>query len=670
MTESVTLGRELLRSREYRARRRTAPPDKKEKIRQIGEEPSPLLREAARFAYAADAEEPVFFGDDRFGFHRFYTDTLNRDGRFGNVIPDYASFLRDGWSALYEKAAHLRKTTADAGTKDFYLSVCRIYEAFFRLTERYRLAAARQNRTHLAGALARVPRYGARNYYEALVSLNALLFALRLMNTTHLPLGRFDVYMKPYYDASVRAGETREALLELTELFFLSLNFDSDLYIGAQQGDNGQSLALGGCDGNGEPCFSELSELCLQASEDLGLIDPKINLRVQKNTPLALYERGTRLTKKGLGFPQYSNDDIVIPALVALGYDETDARNYAFAACWEFIIPAVGADTPNADDIDYAKAVEAATRRGLTKARDFEEFFHMVEEELRTECDEKIRRFAARTFPTPVPLLSSLIRPCLDRGKDLTMGGAKYFNAGFHGSGIATATDALAAIRELVFEKKKIPAPLLAEALEKNFEGYSDLRRQLLEAPKMGNNDDRTDLLACRLMQTVSDRVNGVPNGHGGICRAGTGSAQNYVVHAKNVGATADGRLAGDAYGANYSPSLLARLQGPLSAIQSFTRFDLTRACNGGPFTMEVHDTVFRNPEGERKVAQLVKTFIDLGGHQIQINAINRERLLRAKAHPDEDPNLIVRVWGWSGYFRELDAVYQDHVIRRTEFEV
>jgi formate C-acetyltransferase len=143
-----------------------------------------------------------------------------------------------------------------------------------------------------------------------------------------------------------------------------------------------------------------------------------------------------------------------------------------------------------------------------------------------------------------------------------------------------------------------------------------------------------------------------------------------YITYAAKVDATADGRLAGAPYASSFSPSPNARPSGPLSAIQSFTKFDMRKICNGGPFTIEIHDTVFRNDEGERKVAQLVKSYIDLGGHQIQINAINRDRLLDAQAHPEQYPNLIVRVWGWSGYFCELDREYQDHIIQRVEFGV
>ena len=100
------------------------------------------------------------------------------------------------------------------------------------------------------------------------------------------------------------------------------------------------------------------------------------------------------------------------------------------------------------------------------------------------------------------------------------------------------------------------------------------------------------------------------------------------------------------------------------------TKFDLTNIINGGPLTIEIHDSVLRNDVGIKKTAMLVKNFILLGGHQLQLNAINRERLLDAQKHPENYPNLIVRVWGWSGYFNELDVQYQNHIIKRTEYMV
>ena len=134
------------------------------------------------------------------------------------------------------------------------------------------------------------------------------------------------------------------------------------------------------------------------------------------------------------------------------------------------------------------------------------------------------------------------------------------------------------------------------------------------------------------------------------------------------MGATADGRCAFTPYSSSFSPAITSHTAGPLSVIQSFTKFDLKRIVNGGPLTIEIHDTTFRIHDGVEKVAQLVKNFILLGGHQLQLNSINREKLLDAQKHPGKYPNLIVRVWGWSGYFNELDLRYQNHIIKRTEY--
>ncbi|MBQ1264404.1 MAG: pyruvate formate-lyase, partial [Oscillospiraceae bacterium] len=127
--------------------------------------------------------------------------------------------------------------------------------------------------------------------------------------------------------------------------------------------------------------------------------------------------------------------------------------------------------------------------------------------------------------------------------------------------------------------------------------------------------------------------------------------------------------LAGENFSANYSPSLLLDNSGPLSVIRAFARENVSRCCNGGPLTLELHDTVFRNEDGNRKVAQLVQSFIRLGGHQLQLNAISRETLMAAREHPEQYENLIVRVWGWSGHYVRLDPMYQDQILSRISYQ-
>jgi formate C-acetyltransferase len=170
-------------------------------------------------------------------------------------------------------------------------------------------------------------------------------------------------------------------------------------------------------------------------------------------------------------------------------------------------------------------------------------------------------------------------------------------------------------------------------------------------------------------MDSFASCFEGKKNCQGGIWRAGTGSAMYYLWHANEIGASADGRLANEPFGANFAPSLFANV-GPVSVIKSFSKQHFENVMNGGPLTIEFHNSVFRDNDGIKKVAQLVKYFITLGGHQLQLNSVNLETMKDAQEHPENYGRLVVRIWGWSAYFVELDREYQDHVIRRQEYNI
>ena len=195
-------------------------------------------------------------------------------------------------------------------------------------------------RNDLAEIFDRTPALPPRTYREALQSLRLCHAVVWLSSHYHVGLGRFDQYCWPYLQADLEAGRLDIAAAEeLLAEFFISLNKDSDLYPGVQQGDNGQSLMLGGVRRDGSNAVNELTRMVLRVARDVAMIDPKINLRINKDTDLDLLSLAGELTRLGLGFPQYSNDDVVIPSLTAHGYDLEDARDYTVAACWEFIIP-------------------------------------------------------------------------------------------------------------------------------------------------------------------------------------------------------------------------------------------------------------------------------------------------------------------------------------------
>ena len=265
----------------------------------------------------------------------------------------------------------------------------------------------------------------------------------------------------------------------------------------------------------------------------------------------------------------------------------------------------------------------------------------------------------------------SLLSDCAVERKVDISAGMKYNNYGIHGTGVASAADSLATIKKLCFEDKSVSVQDLISALKNNFEGNDELLRKIrYEVPKMGQDDDYTDSLATRLLDSFANAFDGVKNERGGVYRAGTGTAMYYVWHGRNLDATPDGRLKGDVIPANYSPTLFMKQKGPISVVKSFAKPHLERVANGGPLTLEFDQSLFRNEESVHKLAMLVRTFIQLGGHQLQLNTIDKEKLLDAKKHPEKYPHLIVRVWGWSGYFVELDECYQNHIIDRIEFGV
>jgi pyruvate-formate lyase len=400
-------------------------------------------------------------------------------------------------------------------------------------------------------------------------------------------------------------------------------------------------------------------------------------LRIDECTDLELLSLASELTRKGLGFPQYSNDDVVIPALLAHGYELEDARDYVVAACWEFIIPGRGMEVVNIGAVSFPAAADQAIRSSLADGLGFDEMLSRTAVSIRQQVNALAQVYSRLLLP-PAPYYSVFMQGCLEQGRDLSQG-LKYNNLGIHGACSANAADALAAVKQFVFDQQDVPAKELLQALQANFAGYEPLRRHLDEdGPKVGSNDDRADALLVKLFEdfaSACEEYGRLP--WGGLLRPGTGSAMYYIWLAEGhagmreplVGATADGRLSGEPFSANLAPAPGVRVRGPISTLQSFSKIDYRRICNGGPITMELSDTVFRDPESIRKVAMLVRMFVQLGCQQLQLNSLNVETLLDAKAHPEQHKNLIVRVWGWSGYFCELAPEYQDHIIARSLYQ-
>ena len=681
MTERIARLKACLENREHRKYRRKLTDDELAvilpRIRDTSR--SYMERHTLRLRLFLETETPVLLPDTQvFGlrtiehFPDIYSDDELNEIKKTHYVHEKGKVTNLAWAveAVLIEGLEGRRSRLLSGKREdeeFVRLGCETVDIVEAFADRYADAMIGAGYTDAGEALSRAIRTGAKTMAEAFQVFRILHFAVWASDCYHNTVGRFDRWLLPFYRHDIDAGiETKESALEKIEDFFLSFNWDSDLYYSLAWGDNGQSLVLGGLLPDGSCGINELTELALIAAREVRQIDPKINLRVDKNTPLAIYELATELTKIGLGFPQYANDDVVIPCLEYWGYAPEDARNYAIAACWEFIVPEVAMDIPNINGVPMAEIVRTAIMEHLCDCDSTDALLAIVFDAIR-ERATSMASVVKNLYLEPSPLLSLLMRDCADNGRDISAG-AKYNNIGFHGTGLSCAADQIAAVDSMIFRTGRITKERLLHGMETDFADDTELRYLLRnEADKMGR-DDAANEIGNKLLHVFADAFEGLKNERGGIVRAGTGSAMYYVWHSRDLGATADGRAAGEYLPCNFSPSLFLTNSGPLSVLLGFSLDALKRTSNGGPMTLELHDSVFREESSIRKVAELVRAYILSGGHQLQLNAVNAEKLRAAQLDPEKHQDLIVRVWGWSGHFVELDRCYQDQVLSRVEY--
>ena len=625
--------------------------------------------EAELFVQRCRREVPTIFPGEKFCFTRSQGKIRYRKYRIENLTPDWELLLTQGVTGRMAAAeTKLVAVAPDSEEADFLRSSLRMMTAVLELADRYAEAAENAGEREVAAVMRQVPRRPARSFREALQSLFFMFSMFHLSGVTLQGWGRMDQYLEPFCRRDLESGQlTRVGAGELLAEFFIMLNRENDVYGMVQQGDDGESLMLGGCRRDGSNAVNDLTMLMLETSFDVSMINPKINLRVDSHTPAAVLAAGIRLTGRGLGFPQYCNDEVVIPALVNFGYPLEDARDYTVAACWEFVVKN-GRDIPNNMAANLALAADRAIRWALREHADFDTLLGRIAPEIR----DQIKMPEPELLPNP--LFSAFSGRCLERGRDLHFGGGDHLHFGCHGCGSSTAADSLAAVKKWVYDQKKVAPERLLRALETNYRDDEELRRIMQDAPKTGNADAETGFYLKFVFDAFADEIEKLgKNRFGGRIRPGTGSAQFYVrltqgEHRLHLGATADGRREGEFISSSLAPAPGVRANGILSILRTYGELDYQRLCNGGPITLEFAPAYFRTPEATEKTAAFLRAFVASGCQQIQMNVLDRATLLDAQAHPERHRDLIVRVWGWSGYFVELDKAYQDQIIGRTAY--
>lgn len=629
-----------------------------------------------------------------------------KDHAQGHINPDCEGWLKKGPAGLKAEAEAYLEEETDEEKKLFYQSVVTVMEGTIHFIQRYRDLLNSQaeenpawadNMRTVARVCDNISKRPAETFHEAAQALWFLFVILQMeSNASSFSPGRMDVFMYPYYRHDIDEGiATEQEILDIIESLWLKFNeivymrnsHSAKFFAGFPIGFN---IALGGQDDKGEPYENEVSYLLLKAQEHIGLPQPNLSVRLCEKTSDKLLKAAIKVVSLGSGMPQFFNDNAVIPAMINdLDIEEADARNYAIVGCVELTTQGNNLGWSDAAMFNLNKALELALNNGkclltgqqlapdrgnLTTFDTYEE----LEEAFRANIDyfmdkmilacEQVEQAHMDLLPTP--FLSSVINDCMEKGEDVTRGGAKYNLSGIQMIQVANLADSLAAIKQLVYDEKKVSRERLLAALQNNYKEDEILRTMLLnKVPKYGNDVEWVDNLGVKWAKYFRERLNQFTNYRGGKYHTGMYTVSAHVPMGENVGASPDGRYAKTPLAdGGMSPVYGRDEHGPTAVLKSVARLDKSWTTNGGLLNMKFLPEFFKTENGIDKFAKMLRTFVDLEIPHIQFNVVRKEDLLAAKENPEQYRNLTVRVAGYTAYFVELAGELQDEIIARTSY--
>jgi len=508
--------------------------------------------------------------------------------------------------------------------------------------------------------------------------------------------GRLDLWLYPFYKKDIEEGRlTRERAKELLACFFLKFNSQpAPPKVGVTHEESStyndfSKINVGGIKEDGSNNVNELSYLILEVYDELRTLQPNFAVLVSEKNPDHFLIYALKIASAGFGEPPFFNHDGVVIKMLRQGKTLEDARLSGVSGCVEsgafgkeayiltgyFNLPKILEITLN-NGVDPRTGKKIGLETGNPEQfRDFQELWDAFIKQVKYFLDLKmhgndvIEAIYARFMP--VPFLSLWIEDCVENCKDYNAGGARYNTQYIQMVGLGTVTDSLAAIKYHVFERKTFSMSELMEALRRNFEGYElmmEMLRNPEKTPKYGNDDDRADSLAVKIVETLSNLVRSYPPSP--IRRA---SKEVYwlpttvhVYFGKVTGATPDGRKSGFPVSEGISPVQGMDRKGIIATFNSVAKCDWDKT-GGALLNVKLSPEIFGDEENLRKLAQSIRAFFRLGGHHVQFNVVSAEVLREAQKRPRDFQDLMVRVAGYSDYFVRLPKALQDEIITRVE---
>ncbi|HZY42245.1 MAG TPA: trans-4-hydroxy-L-proline dehydratase, partial [Anaerolineae bacterium] len=600
---------------------------------------------------------------------------------------------------LHDRDAYARQEELKA------MAICA--DALIRLAERHAEKAIElaqyesdPQRKHeldlIAEVCTHVPAHAPRDFREAL----QYYWFVHLGVTTELNTwdafcpGHLDQHLQPFYQHELAAGTlTRDQAEELLHCFWIKFNNQpAPPKVGVTAAESGTytdfaQINVGGVKADGADAVNDVSYLLLDVIEDMRLLQPSSSIQVSKKNPDRFIKRAAKIIRTGYGQPSIFNTDAIVQELVRQGKSLIDARQGGSSGCVE--VGAFGKENynltgyfnlPKLLEITLHNGVDPRTGQqiGLTTGdplqfQSFDELLSAYEKQLRNFIDIKVRGNSVieRLYAAymPAPFLSLLIDDCIATGKDYHDGGARYNTSYIQGVGLCTITDALTAIKYHVFDQHTLKMETLTAALDGNFAGQERTRQLLINrTPRYGNDNDYADRVMTTVFDLYFNAIDGRPNTKGGAYHINLLPTTVHVYFGSVIGATPDGRRAGEPLSEGISPVQGADRCGPTAVIKSAAKMDHLRT-GGTLLNQKFTPQVLQDEAGLDGLVQLVRTYFKLDGHHIQFNVVDAATLRAAQQHPEQHRDLIVRVAGYSDYFCDLGQSLQDEIIARTEHQ-
>ncbi len=540
-----------------------------------------------------------------------------------------------------------------------------------------------------------VPEYAPRSFQQALqaVWFVHVYFYIEVC-TTACGFGRFDQYMWPFYKKDVidEKNITRNEALEMLECFYLKAcevyEVRDSWYAAAFAGyPMWQILVVGGQTSEGKDASNDLSYLCLEAADDLKTTQPVMALRIWEQTPKELIRFACKMVQEGQANPGFFSDDAGIKISLAKGCTIEEARDWTIVGCIQPGPGGGGTDgSPDVGYVNMGKMVEFVLHNGLDPAtgkrmgletgdprgfKDIEEFKNALKKQIRHHYE--IVRIGYNLMQSihmnryPVIFASMVTRGCVESGRSVQHGGAKYSTAGIYVTGAANLADSIAAVEKCVFQDKDLTMDELIRACSTNFEGQERIRQLLLNKPeKYGNNQEHVDSIYKEMIHDIAETVQGWRDARGGHYSFGIDSQTMNIPHGAVTGALPDGRLAGEPLCDAASPMMGRDIQGPTATVKSVASVEPERLEEGALFNLRFDPRGVQGESGLNIIEGVIRTFFESGGQHIQINVVDTKTLLDAQDNPENYKGLMVRVAGYMAYFTDLDRRAQDAIICRT----